>query len=114
VKLLKVTPILFVLGFFATLLVAFTIFPVNTNTTPAGTGIKAKPRIEKPCTEKPTNESTLSSDLFLVLWKDGGEIKGIFTSEEKAKKFIEVTQNESIYEIKIFNYAPDKNLKNDE
>ena len=113
-KLLKVTPILFVFGFFATLLVAFSIFPVNNRNTPTSTDIKAKPPTEKPRTEKATKESTLNSDLFLVLWKDGGEIKGIFTSEEKAKKFIEVTQNESIYEIKIFNYAPDKNLKNDE
>jgi hypothetical protein len=95
VKLLKVTPVLFVLGFFVTLLVAFTIFPVNSGTTPRGTGIKAKPR----------EVSTLHDDLFLVLWKDGGEIKGIFTSEEKAKKYIEVTQNESIYEIKVFSYG---------
>ena len=99
-KLLKVTPVLFVLGFFVTLLVAFTIFPVNSGTTPTGTGIKAKPRIEKP-----REVSTFHSDLFLVLWKDGGEIKGIFTSEEKAKKYIEVTQNESIYEIKVFSYG---------
>ena len=101
-KLHKVTPVFFVLGFFVTLLVAFAIFPINSSTTPlpAGTGIKAKPPVGKT-----TEVESLHSDLFLVLWKDGGEIKGIFTSEEKAKKYIEVTQNEAIYEIKVFNYG---------
>lgn len=99
-KLHKVTPVFFVLGFFVTLIVAFAIFPINSGTTPTGTGIKAKPPVEKPI-----EAESFHSDLFLVLWKDGGEIKGIFTSEEKAKKYIEVTQNEAIYEIKVFNYG---------
>jgi len=92
----KLTPVFFVFGFLATLVVAFTIFPITSDDEPLPTRIKAKPQ---------TQPESLHSDLFLVLWPKEGEIKGIFTSEEKAKKFIEVTQNESIYEIKVFNYG---------
>jgi len=103
----KATSVFFVLGFFVTLLVAFVISPIDK--VPTGTGIKAKPR-----TDKPVGLNNLHRDLFLVLWEEEGEIKGIFTSKEKAKKFIELTQNESLYEIRVFNYGSREDSKSNE
>ena len=103
----KATSVFFVLGFFVTLLVAFVISPIDK--VPTGTGIKAKPRADKP-----VGLNNLHSDLFLVLWEEEGEIKGIFTSKEKAKKFIELTQNESLYEIRVFNYGSREDSKSNE
>jgi len=91
-KNIKITSAFFVLGFSLALLFAFYFLP-----TPSSIA-KAK-QVAPP--EKESYATTKASDLFLVVWKEGGKVEGIYTKAESAEVFIKQTQNQDIYEIRV-------------
>ena len=103
-KNINLTAPFFVMGFCATLFVAFYVFP-----TPS-IAVKNKPATTDTVTDANSSEGygildKLEMDaIYLVVWKEGGRVESVFTEKENAEKYIKKTDNEMIYEVRALNY----------
>ena len=91
-KNIKITSAFFVLGFSLALLFAFYFLPMPDSV--------AKAKQVAPM-KRENYIMTKANDLFLVVWKEGGKVEGIYTKAEGAEGFIKQTQNENIYEVRV-------------
>jgi hypothetical protein len=91
-KNINLTAAFFVLGFCATMFVAFRILP-----TPS---IATNQKTE----EKSTQLDNETEAIYLVVFTEQGRVENLFTKRESAENFIKKTDNESIYEVRVVNY----------
>ena len=103
-KNINLTAPFFVIGFCVTLFVAFYFFP-----TPS---VAVKNKRDTPNRAIDANSSIgygildkLEMDtIYLVVWKEEGRVESVFTKRENAEKYIETTDNELVYEVRVLNY----------
>ena len=103
-KNINLTAPFFVIGFCVTLFVAFYFFP-----TPS-IAVKNKPATTDTVTDANSSmcygilDKLEMDTIYLVVWKEEGRVESVFTKKENAEKYIETTDNETIYEVRVLNY----------
>ena len=103
-KNINLTAPFFVIGFCVTLFVAFYFFP-----TPS-IAVKNKPNTTNRTVDANSSmgygilDKLEMDTIYLVVWKEEGRVESVFTKKENAEKYIETTDNETIYEVRVLNY----------
>ena len=82
-KTYKATVVFFVVTFCFTLVIAFLLFPITTEPA-AKKGTSPEDRVQEIIIPPPPR----TNDLYLVIWKEGGEVEKIYASEEGAKNYL--------------------------